>query len=328
MSQSITFLQFDEQGINNLWDECLRSDFSITTTQNVNGLSNLIRNVQNGHYSEDLKSVIWEIDDMVVHYFSKRYFHEYEVDLLESVDFWLNMQVGKALTDFEGRIELVSSESWEKVFQQPKKLHEIRELLKNREEYIIGSPFTAEVYLDHYLRIKEIFEYSQLTDTQMLALPEDRSSLKSWADRVDIITARALPVLEKLQKTTKEYKQPPFLTIPVENKEFFVPSISILKAGAMYDLDYEDLSNGELHHDVWASRVMTGETYQAAIQRELADTLKYEGEFQVVPMKSLLDQIPDNSGNLTNRYAIQVKLIDHFDESVQVMNHRVILNRR
>ena len=62
MSQSVSVVQFDEEKVNKFWDECISSHFSINTTQLVNELTDIIRDVQSGEYNDDWESAISEID--------------------------------------------------------------------------------------------------------------------------------------------------------------------------------------------------------------------------------------------------------------------------
>jgi hypothetical protein len=277
------------------------------------------------------KPAVWEMDDLIVYHYSKRHFSEYEPEMLDIVNFWLRVQENKGLeSDFGGDLENIDTETWRKVFASPKKLTEIKELATNNQEsQVTYSNPSPEDLLDYYLKIKGVFEYSELTDSEMVVLPEDRSQSEGWAARLSELSAKAVPILMKLQEQSRhaasEYREPPFLTIPVAAKEFFVPTISVVKQGVAYSLDYEDLNTHELKHDIWASRVLPGETYSAAIQHELSATLGYGGNYQVIPMKTLLDQVPDNSGNLINRYGIQIKLLDELDTNTQVMEHGLVL---
>lgn len=328
MSQSVTFFQFDEANVKHLWDRLLESNFSTAAAQTVHGLTNLVRHIQQGDYDEDLIYSVWELDDLIVNHFSHRHFHQYEMDVRDTISFWLATQTGKSLdNDFSYNYEAIDPETWQNIFTVPKKLTEVRKLAKDNPSLQI--PLSADDLLDNYLQIKAVFEYNQLTDTEMLSIPEDRSLSPRWTKRISTLQERAQPVLITIRaqskRTASEYKKPPFITIPLTAKEFFIPIISVIKNGGSYSLEYEDLNSGEKHHYIWASRVLPGETYEAALQRELNNILGYTGGFQVIPMKALLDQAPDNSGALINRYTIQVKLLDSLDTNRNVMGHKLSL---
>lgn len=325
MGQSISFLQFDEKRVRQFWEQCLQSSFSITTTNQVDGLANIIRSVEKGDYVNDVEAAVWEIDDLIIYHYSRRHFFEYEADMTNAVKFWLGVQANKSLgNDFDGVLENIDPATWQAVLSAPKKLAEIQELIKDSPEHT-GGDLGAEDLLDYYLKIKGVFEYSGLTDTQMVVLPEDRGLSVRWTARLHEISARAVPILRRLQdqsrQTATEYQEPPFLQIPVSAKEFFIPTISVVKQDIEWSLDYQNPNTHELQHDIWASRVLPGETYNTAIQRELRGTLGYTGSYQVAPMKTLLDQTPDNSGTLINRYGIHIKLMDEFNTNIQVMGY-------
>jgi siroheme synthase len=56
MSQSVSFIQFNEKDVSQFWEQCLQSSFSIAITSQVNDLANIVRNIQKGDYSDDMET--------------------------------------------------------------------------------------------------------------------------------------------------------------------------------------------------------------------------------------------------------------------------------
>lgn len=325
MSQSITFFRYDEKSVDAFWRKCLDDNFSISTTQQVDGLNDTIRSIKSGDAS-NLEGLFYEIDDRVVKHFSHREYNEYTSRINSALSFWIKAQTSKDFeSDFAYQAELVEADTWREIFTYPKKLSEIVNL-KNQDTSLQEADITPQELLDIYLSIKAVYEYSILTDTEMLALPDDVSLSARWSQR----QAELLPKVTQALKNLRPDKMtvpaaPPFAINPVPVKEFFVPVITLNKDGKKLKVVYENTETGEVVETLWASRVLPGDTYQNALKTELNELFGYDGKFEIVPLKKFLDQVNDNEGNAVNRYKIKIIVDQSIDVDRLVMNHKVRL---
>jgi len=205
MSQSITIFHFDRHAVEKYWQDLLDDKFGITTLQWVpdlrKSLEYVLEEIKEGDQEAAFESIA-EMDDKIVEHFSKRSYDDYWQDIEEPLKFWMKANTNKSFkNDFREDITSIDKEAWKAILSQPKNVEEVRQLLGQvdpSEYHIEITAFEPSELIDWFLKMKAIYDYSDLTGAEMVILKEDRSLSKFWMERQKNLWERARPILEEL----------------------------------------------------------------------------------------------------------------------------------
>jgi hypothetical protein len=102
--------------------------------------------------------------------------------------------------DFSGDFEKIDMGKWREIFSKPKKLKEVQDLDGSFDHASMGllSDLPIDDLFDYFMRMREVFDYSYLTDTEMVVIHEDVLLSQRWGTRLKEISTRAIPILKDL----------------------------------------------------------------------------------------------------------------------------------
>ena len=89
-------------------------------------------------------------------------------------------------------------DKWREIFSKPKKLKEVQDLDSSLDHASMSllSDLPIEDLFDYFMRMREVFDYSYLTDTEMVVIHEDVTLSQRWGARLKEISTRAVPILK------------------------------------------------------------------------------------------------------------------------------------